>query len=150
MGVNMGVQRLSAAPEADTAPVLDSAGRDRPDPTPADAEGLFRALTLRQVSRNRYFASFTYAVYRRVHRRYRVVRALRAEAERLAGIPGSFCRVRSGAGVLQVRLESPRLQYRREVALLPYEWEWLAEQAGIQFLLAAAAQGAESRDRLLP
>ena len=116
-----------------------------------DAAGLFRALTLRQVSRNRYFASFAYDGFKRVHRRFRVVRALQAEAERLAEIPGSSCRVREREGVLQVRLESPRLQYRREVALLPYEWAWLEGQAGIRFLLAAAAgQGADTMGGLLP
>ena len=116
-----------------------------------DAEGLFRALTLRQVSRNKYFASFTYAGYRYVHRRYRVVRSLQAEADRLAGVPGSSCSVQLDEGMLQLRMESPRLQYRREVALLPYEWEWLEEQAGIRFLLAAAAtQGTDSVGRLLP
>lgn len=116
-----------------------------------DAAGLFRALTLRQVSRNKYFASFSYEGFMRVHRRFRVVRSLQVEAERLVEIPGSSCRVRQRAGVLQVRLESPRLQYRREVALLPYEWEWLEGQAGIRSLLAAAAtQGADTMGRLLP
>jgi hypothetical protein len=116
-----------------------------------DAAGLFRALTLRQVSRNKYFASFTYEGFMRVHRRFRVVRALQREAERLVEIPGSSCRVRQSDGVLQVRLESPRLLYRREVALLPYEWEWLEGQAGIRSLLAAAAaQGVDTVGRLLP
>lgn len=147
----MRIRKPQGAPAADAAPGREHGGYDAAEPAPADAEGLFRALTLRQVSRNKYFASFTYAAFRRVHRRYRVVRALRAEAERLAGIPGSSCRVKQGGGVLQVRLESPRLQYWREVALLPYEWEWLEEQAGIRSLLAAAAaQGMDARIRLPP
>jgi hypothetical protein len=148
----MRVRKRQSATAADGAPGGERTGHaGTPPPPPKEGEGLFRALTLRQLSRNKYFASFTSAAFRRVHRRYRVVRALRAEAERLAGIPGSSCRVKQGGGVLQVRLESPRLQYWREVELLPYEWEWLEEQAGIRSLLAAAAaQGMDARIALPP
>lgn len=122
-----------------------------PSLAPPVAEQLFRAMTLHEVSRNKYYSSFAQEGFRRVHRRYRVVRALQREADRLAGIPGSCCRVLTKAGVLQVQLESPTLQYRREVALLPYEWEWLGEQKGIRLLLAAAnARGAGEMHRLVP
>jgi len=98
---------------------------------------LFEALTSRRLSRNKYFASFERGWGRIVHRRYRVVRALKSEAERLAGIPDSFCRVRMAADGVQISLHSPRLQYRREAALLPHEWEWLNRQEEVRQLLQA-------------
>jgi hypothetical protein len=119
--------------------------------SPVSAEKLFRAMVLHKVSRNKDFNSFAYEGFRRVLRRYRVVRSLQREAERLAGLPGSSCRVRAGEGVLQVCLESPTLQYRREVVLLPYEWEWLGVQTGIRTLLAATGDsGAEGVDGVVP
>ena len=104
----------------------------------AAAERLFRAMVLQEVSRNKTFGSFTSEGFRKVHRRYRIVRALEREAERLAVISGSSCHVLTREGVLQLCLESPTLYYRREVGLLPYEWEWLGAQTGIRTLLAAA------------
>jgi len=121
---------------------------DRRGPmSPAAAEKLFHLMVEHQVSRNKNTNSFAYEAFRRLHRRYRVVQSLQREAERLAGLPGSSCRVLPGDGVLQVCLESPTLQYRRQVALLPYEWEWLGAQTGIRTLLAStdhtSADGAD-------
>lgn len=101
--------------------------------------GLFEALTSKRLSRNRYFASFERGWAKVVHRRYRIVRALKAEAERLAGIPDSFCRVVPAVEGVQFSLHSPRLRYRRDIALFPHEWEWLNQQAEVQQLLCAPA-----------
>jgi hypothetical protein len=123
-------------------------GREAPVPE-LSAEELFRAMVLHEVSRNKTFGSFASEGYRRVHRRYRIVRALQREAERLAGISGSWCHVLTKEGVLQVCLESPTLYYRREVGLLPYEWEWLGAQTGIRTLLAAAVAARVDRAEML-
>lgn len=100
---------------------------------------LFEALTSKRLSRNRYFASFERGWAKVVHRRYRIVNALKAEAERLSGIPDSFCRVKPAAEGVQLSLHSPRMRYRRDVALFPHEWEWLNQQAEVQQLLGAPA-----------
>ncbi len=100
---------------------------------------LFEALTSRRLSRNKYFASFERGWAKVVHRRYRIVRALKAEAERLAGIPDSFCRVLPATEGVQLSLHSPRMHYRRDVALYLHEWEWLNQQAEVRQLLCAPA-----------
>lgn len=125
---------------------------DRRGPmSPAAAEKLFHLMVAHQVSRNKNTNSFAYEAFRRLHRRYRVVQSLQREAERLAGLPGSSCRVLTGNGVLQVCLESPTLQYRRQVALLPYEWEWLGAQTGIRTLLASTGHAsADGVDGVAP
>jgi hypothetical protein len=130
---------------------LEVSGAPRPDApfSALSAEKLFRAMVLQEVSRNKTFGSFGSEGFRRAHRRYRVVRALQREAERLAGISGSSCHVLTKEGVLQVCLESPTLYYRREVGLLPYEWEWLAAQTGIRALLAAAVAAGTDRAETL-
>jgi hypothetical protein len=102
---------------------------------------LFEALTSKRLSRNKYFASFGGGWSKSVHRRYQIVRALGGQAERLAGVPESYCRVHWAAGRFRLCLHSPRLSYRREVVLFPYEWEWLGRQAGIQRLLSATGDG---------
>lgn len=100
---------------------------------------LFEALTSKRLSRNKYFASFERGWAKVVHRRFRIVRALKVDAERLAGIPDSFCCVQTAAEGVQFSLHSPRMQYRREVVLFPHEWEWLHRQAEVQQLLRTAA-----------
>jgi|SRR5690349_4567238 len=96
---------------------------------------LFEALTSKRLSRNKYFASFERGWAKVVHRRFRIVRALKVDAERLAGIPDSFCRVETAAEGVQFSLHSPRMRYRRDIVLLPHEWEWLHRQDGVQQLL---------------
>jgi hypothetical protein len=100
---------------------------------------LFEALTSKRLSRNKYFASFERGWAKVVHRRYRVVRALKMEAERLAGIPDSFCRVQPAAEGVHLSLHSPRMRYRRDVALFSHEWEWLNQQAEVRQLLCSPA-----------
>ena len=114
-------------------------------------KSLFEALTSKRLSRNKYFASFERGWAKIVHRRYRTVRALKAEAERLAGIPDSFCRVEPDPEGVRFFLHSPRMRYRRDVALFPHEWEWLNQQAEVQQLLCAPAQApARGVGRQLP
>ena len=96
---------------------------------------LFEALTSKRLSRNKYFASFERGWAKVVHRRFRIVRALKVDAERLAGIPDSFCSVETAAEGVQFSLHSPRMRYRREIVLFPHEWEWLHRQDGVQQLL---------------
>ena len=96
---------------------------------------LFNALTSKQISRNRHFATFSKGWSRLVHKRYRAVDALRNEADRLARIPGTSCWVSENEGKLYFHLQCPRLHYERVVALLGYEWEWLGQQSSIQALL---------------
>ena len=43
---------------------------------------------------------------------------------------------------LLFHMQSPRLSYKRVVALQPYEWEWLVQQEAIQALLSTAGQPA--------
>jgi hypothetical protein len=135
----------SAAPESGGE--LPFAGFSGSEPS---AKDLFQAMILHRVSRNKYYSSFANSQFRRVYRRYRLCRALQREADRLAGVPGSGCWVQAKEGGLHVHLESPTLHYKREVALLPHEWEWLGEQTGIRSLLAAAAQGKDGRAGLVP
>jgi len=99
---------------------------------------LFEALTSKRLSRNKYFASFERGWAKVVHRRYRIVRALKVDAERLAGIPDSFCSVETAAEGVQFSLHSPRMRYRREVVLFAHEWEWLYCQAEVRQLLRTA------------
>lgn len=96
---------------------------------------LFKALTSKQVSRNKNFAAFTNGWSRLVHHRYQVVEALRHEAERLAHIPGTSCWVSEDNGELQFHLQCPRMHYKRVVVLSGYEWEWLGRQSSVQGLL---------------
>lgn len=99
---------------------------------------LFQALTSQRLSRNKYFASFERGWARVMHRRFRIVRALKADAERLAGIPESYCRVETAAEGVRFSLYSPRMGYRRQAVLFHHEWEWLNRQVGVQHLLRAA------------
>lgn len=99
---------------------------------------LFQALTSQRLSRNRYFASFERGWARAVHRRFRIVRALKADAERLAGIPDSYCRIETAPEGVQLSLYSPRMGYRRKAILFHHEWEWLNRQVEVQHLLRAA------------
>lgn len=100
---------------------------------------LFKALTSKQVSRNRNFATFTRGWSRLVHKRYRVMDALKREADRLAEIPGTSCWVSENDGELFFHLQCPRMQYTRKVALHSYEWEWLGQQSSVQSLLKVNA-----------
>lgn len=95
----------------------------------------FKALTSKQISRNKNFAAFAHGWARLVHHRFRVVDALRSEAERLADIPGTSCWVTEEGGELFFHLQCPRMHYKRIVALEGYEWEWLGQQSGVQALL---------------
>ena len=96
---------------------------------------LFKALTTKQISRNKNFATFTKGWSRLVHKRYRVVEALRSEADRLGRIPGTSCWVSESEGELYFHLQCPKMRYKRVVALNGYEWEWLGQQSSIQALL---------------
>ena len=103
---------------------------------------LFETLTSNRLSRNKYFTQFSNDWFKAVHRRFRVVTALKQDAGRLGSIPETHCWVSTeGAGLL-FHLQSPRLSYKRVVALQPYEWEWLVRQKEIQSLLSANTRGA--------
>jgi hypothetical protein len=106
---------------------------------------LFRALTSKRLSRNKYFSKFSDTWFRSVHRRFRTAASLLGEAERLAEIPETRCWIsREQPGSVLFHLHSPRLFYSRVVALQPYEWEWLLEQEPIQTLLEACKRLASS------
>ena len=100
---------------------------------------LFKALTSKQISRNKNFATFSRGWSRLVHKRYKVMEALKEETDRLAKIPGTSCRVSEDSGELVFHLDCPRMQYSRKVALHGYEWEWLGEQSSVQSLLEVNA-----------
>ncbi len=100
---------------------------------------LFKALTSKQISRNKNFATFSRGWSRLVHHRYRVVEALKREADRLAEIPGTSCWVSETEGELFFHLQCPRMQYMRKVALQGYEWEWLGQQRSVQSMLKVKA-----------
>jgi len=96
---------------------------------------LFNALTTKQVSRNKNFSLFTSGWRKQVFRRFRIVCALRREAERLGRIPGSRCWVDHNQDGLHFHLSCPSLKYRRIVPLNNHEWEWLGSQRCVQDLL---------------
>ena len=100
---------------------------------------LFKALTTKQISRNKNFATFSRGWSRQVHKRYQVVEALKREIDRLAKLPGTSCWVSQDSGKLFFHLECPRMQYARKIALHGYEWEWLGEQSSVQSLLKVNA-----------
>ena len=103
---------------------------------------LFETLTSNKVSRNKHFAQFANGWFKAVHRRFRVVASLKKDAERLGSIPETNCWVSTNADGLLFHLQSPRLSYKRVVALQPYEWEWLGQQKAIQALLNADPEAA--------
>jgi len=103
---------------------------------------LFETLTSNRLSRNKYFAQFNNDWFKAVHRRYRVVASVKKDAERLGTIPETNCWISSSADGLLFHLQSPRLSYKRVVALQPYEWEWLVQQKAIQLLLSANSEAA--------
>ena len=96
---------------------------------------LFETLTSNKLSRNKYFTKFTNEWFKAVHRRYRVVASLKKDAERLGAIPETNCWVSDDGDALLFHLQSPRLSYKRVVALQSYEWEWLGRQEAIRSLL---------------
>jgi hypothetical protein len=98
---------------------------------------LFQSLTSNRLSRNKYFTKFAAGWSRAVHRRFRVVASLKRDAERLGTVPDTNCWIRAEGDGLWFHLQSPRLSYKRVVALQPYEWEWLAQQEAIRALLNA-------------
>lgn len=103
---------------------------------------LFESLTSQRLSRNKYFAEFAKDWFKAVHRRFRVVTSLKKDAARLGSIPETHCWIsREGEGLL-FHLQSPRLGYKRVVALQPYEWEWLGRQEEIRSLLSADTRAA--------
>ena len=104
---------------------------------------LFESLTSNKLSRNKYFTQFGNEWFSVVHRRFRVVASLKKDAERLGGIPETNCWVSASAHGLLFHLQSPRLSYKRVVALQPHEWEWLMRQKAIQMLLSANAEVAQ-------
>lgn len=108
---------------------------------------LFEALASQRVSRNRHFAEFAGGWFRAVHRRWRTMRAVRRDAERLAGVEDSTCEVSDHGEDLLVRLRSPRLAYSREVVVRPHEWEWLVRHEAVQVLLKAAPHRALAASR---
>ena len=117
--------------------------RPKPQDNETRAARWFDALTSHRVSRNKNYASFADEGLRRAHRRYLTVQALKEDAERLTGIPDSFCGVMAEGEGIRLSLVSPKMQYRRQVHLLAHEWAWLHRQTGIQALLRAAGnQGA--------
>ena len=95
----------------------------------------FNALTSKQISRNKNFAAFSSGWARFVHHRFRVMDALKSEAEKLGQIPGTTCWVTEEEGDLFFHLNCPRMHYKRVVALEGYEWDWLGQQSGVQALL---------------
>ena len=101
---------------------------------------LFESLTSNRLSRNKYFAQFTSEWFRAAHRRFRVVESLRQDARRLGTIPETHCWVSPEGDRLWFHLQSPRLSYKRVVALQSYEWEWLGRQEEIRSLLNADPQ----------
>jgi len=96
---------------------------------------MFQALTSRALSRNKYYATFAQGMFRAIHRRFRTVDGLRREAERLAALPGSTCRISEDGEGLRLHLNAPMLSYRREIDLRAHEWDWLTQQEGIRKLL---------------
>ena len=96
---------------------------------------LFKALTSKQISRNRNFAAFSQGWSKLVHQRFQVVEALNREVDRLGRIPGTSCWVSENDEGLLFHLQCPRMYYKREVLLQGYEWEWLGKQNGVQALL---------------
>jgi hypothetical protein len=103
---------------------------------------LFESLTSNSLSRNKYFTQFANHWFRAVHRRFRVVSSLKKDAQRLGSIPETNCWVCEEGDGLVFHLQSPRLSYKRVVALQPYEWEWLVRQKEIQSLLSANPRNA--------
>lgn len=103
---------------------------------------LFHALTSKRLSRNKYFAKFSDGWFRAVHKRYRTVASLKREAERLAAVPETNCWISRESDALLFHLQSPRLSYKRVVALQPHEWEWLIQHDEIQQLLRARSHAA--------
>ena len=98
---------------------------------------LFETLTSNRLSRNKYLAQFANQWFMAVHRRFRVVSSLKKDAERLRSIPETNCWISGEGEGLEFHLQSPRLRYKRVVALRPHEWEWLGRQKEIQTLLSA-------------
>ena len=96
---------------------------------------LFKALTSKQISRNKNLATFSRGWSKLVHKRFQVVEALRREVDRLAEIPGSSCWVSKEEDGLLFHLKCPRMHYKRVVSLQGHEWEWLGKQNGVQALL---------------
>ncbi len=96
---------------------------------------LFRALTTERVSRNKFPDTFAEGWSRDVHRRFKTLRALKRDAERLAEIAGSVCWVSDGDEGLRIHLHCPSLLYSRVVAVYGYELEWLMAQRGVRALL---------------
>lgn len=105
---------------------------------------LFETLTSNRVSRNKYYAQFANESYKAVHSRYRVVTSLKREAGRLAKVHDTGCWVAREGEQLLFHLHSPRLFYKRAVALEHHEWEWLHAQQEIQTLLGTTQQTALS------
>lgn len=103
---------------------------------------LFETLTSNRLSRNKYFTQFTNDWFKAVHRRFRVVTSLKQDAGRLGSIPDTHCWISSEGDDLLFHLQSPRLSYKRVVALQPYEWEWLVQQKEIQTLLNESGRSA--------
>ena len=97
---------------------------------------LFNALTSQTISRNRHFAAFSSGGAKQVLRRFRTIRALIREADRLAPVPGTRCWVSRHHGGMTFHLECPPLQYRHAVDLYQHEWEWLGGHESVQALLS--------------
>ena len=104
---------------------------------------LFKALTSRQVSRNKFFARFSKGWFQSAHKRFKMVESVLSEAQRLSSVPETLCWISEneavGGGVL-FHLNSPRLCYKRVVALEMHEWEWLVEKEVIQTLIKSASR----------
>jgi len=100
---------------------------------------LFETLTSNRASRNKFFSQFANDAFREIHKRYRIVSALKKEAARLNAVPESHCWVSSEGEEPVLHMESPRLFYKRSVGLKPHEWEWLLAQEEIQYLLRCGA-----------
>lgn len=98
---------------------------------------MFNALTSQQISRNKNFSAFSSRWSKQVLRRFRTIRALIREAERLAEVPGTTCWVGEDERGLVFNLDCPRMRYRRSVVLYGFEWEWLGQQSCVQALLSA-------------
>lgn len=99
------------------------------------SRNLFQALATEKISRNKQFAYFSSGRPKAILARFRTVRALRQEAQRLGAIPGTYCWVGNNGNGLDFHLECPKMRYKRVVALNGFEWEWLGGQEGIQRLL---------------
>ena len=102
---------------------------------------LFEALTSKQVSRNKNYVLLGKGWQKTVWKRYLLVRTIAKEAEDLLNNAATRVRVVQKAQTesypVVFFLSNAQRHYQRESHLLPHEWEWLQQQAGVKALLKA-------------